>query len=254
MGLAANPVRWCEPLGEEEPDEREPLDPIEVMAVSRAMAAGQHRAERRVAVGPRVKGRKTVAREPNADELAELRRQDEQDAVAVLVLAFCGIRLGELAALRWRHIDFSGGQIRIERSFSPANGSEGPTKGKERRWTVLPDQVSQPLAKLGTRSHFTKDEDLVICNATGDHIDVSAFRRRFKRAVKAAGVDRHVRLHDLRHGATTDLRSVFTADHVQKLVGHRDARTAQRYAHARDQSDAAARWSAYLAEQIEEAS
>ena len=215
------------------------------------MAAGEHRSERRVAVGPRVKGRRTVTRQPKDEELAELRRQDEQDAVAVLVLAFCGLRLGELAALCWRHVDFAGGRVRIERSFSPANGEEGPTKGKERRWTVLPEQVAGPLARLGTRERFTRDADLVVCNAVGDHIDVSAFRRRFKRAVTTAGIERHVRLHDLRHGATTDLRSVFTADHVQKLVGHRDARTAQRYAHARDQTDAAARWSAYLAEQIE---
>jgi integrase len=59
-----------------------------------------------------------------------------------------------------------------------------------------------------------------------------------------------MRVHDLRHGPTTDLRSVFDADAVRKLVGHKDARTAQRYAHARDQTDAAARWTKYLDDMI----
>jgi integrase len=79
---------------------------------------------------------------------------------------------------------------------------------------------------------------------------MSAFRRRFKKALILAGIEREVRVHDMRHGATTDLRSVFDADAVRKLVGHKDARTAQRYSHARDQADAASKWSAYLAERI----
>ena len=165
------------------------------------------------------------------------RQEDEQDAVAVLLLAFCGLRSGELAALRWRHIDFTGSRIRVERSYSATVRVENGTKGKETRWTVLPHQVAEPLARIGQRDHHTADDDLVFCDEHGHYIDMSAYRRRFKRAVTAAGINRHVRVHDLRHGATTDMRSLFTADHVQKLVGHRDARTAQRYAHARSQAD-----------------
>ena len=107
-GLAANPVQRVEPLAEDEIPPREPLDPAEVVQVAQAMRAGLHRAECRHGVGPRRKGRNTAVRTPTRAETKAMRAQDEQDAAAVLVLAFCGLRAGELAALRWRHVDFAG--------------------------------------------------------------------------------------------------------------------------------------------------
>lgn len=251
IGLASNPVKWAEPLAEDEPEARDPLTPAEVVDVARAVRAGLHRSVPKVAVGPRQKGRATVVREPSPTERRIMREQDERDATAVLVLAFCGVRSGELAALRWKHVDFAASRIRIERSYSATVRVETGTKGRETRWTVLPEQVAQPLARMSQRAHRIGLDDLVFCDEQGSYVDMSAFRRRFKRAVAAAGITRHVRVHDLRHGATTDMRSVFTADHVQKLVGHKDARTAQRYAHARSQADEAERWTAFLAGQID---
>jgi integrase len=248
--LPSNPVRFAEPLREEDPPVRDPLEPHEVLAVADVLRQGAHRAQPRHAVGPRRKGRTTVAHAPTSDELVEMRRRDEQDAAAVLLLAFCGVRAGELAALRWKHVEFTSGRLRVERSFTATGGVETSTKGKENRTTVLPDQVAGPLARMSQRPRFTGDDDLVFCNTVGGYMDMSAFRRRFKRACKLAGIKRDTRVHDLRHGFTTESRQIFSADHVRAMAGHKDARTAQRYAHPRDQTDAANRMTRYLEERI----
>jgi integrase len=239
-GLLLNPVKHCEPLGEEPAPEREPLTPGEVMLVVGVLRAGGHRITR-------ARGGAT-SRKPEAQ--VERDRENEQDAAMVMLLAFCGLRVGEAAALRWRHVEFASSRLRIDRSWNSTNLVETPTKAGEARWTVVPDQVAAVLDGLSRRPYFTGRDDLVFCSAVGKHVDLRAFRRRFRAACEAAGIQRHMRVHDLRHGATTDLRSVFDADAVRKLVGHKDARTAQRYAHARDQSDAAARWTKYLDDMI----
>jgi integrase len=249
-GLAANPVRWAEPLREEELPVRDPLEPHEVLEVVEVLSGGLHRRERRHGVGPRRPKRATQVRIPSASEAATMAEEDLRDAAAVLVLGFCGLRLGEVAALRWRHIRFSEGRVRVERSFSA--GQETGTKGRETRWVPLPDQVATALAKLGQRGHDGGDDDLVMCGPAGHRLDGSALRRRYKRALEVAGLPPS-RLHDLRHGYTTEARQEFSADVVRAYAGHKDARTAQRYAHARSQTDAAQRMTRYIAERVEQA-
>jgi len=41
----------------------------------------------------------------------------EQDAAIFMTAAFTGLRRGELLALRWREVDFSGSVIRVRASY-----------------------------------------------------------------------------------------------------------------------------------------
>ena len=112
------------------------------------------------------------------------------------VAAFTGLRLGELLALRWGDVDWSGSALTVQ-----------PRDECGHRGT---DQVRPRLPGAARRSgngctrpplaagDFTSDDDLVFCNAIGRGIDGSALRRRFKRACAAAGL-RPLRWHDLRH-------------------------------------------------------
>jgi hypothetical protein len=52
------------------------------------------------------------------------------------------------------------------------------------------------------------------------------------------------------HSFVTAAREGFGADRVQQMAGHEDARTAQRYAHARSAADDAERLSVVLAAQM----
>jgi integrase len=152
----------------------------------------------------------------------------EQDAALYLTAAFTGLRMGELLALRWRDVDFSSSVIRVRASYYNGNLTT-PKSGKVRAVPLAPD-VAGALAQLGRREYWTADDDLVFVGVTGDYLDGSALRRRYKTALSAAGL-RSLRFHDLRH--TFGTRMIAKADirRVQEWMGHADIQTTMRYLH-----------------------
>src|ERR671916_630914 len=77
--------------------------------------------------------------------------ESEQDAAIFLTAAFTGLRQGELIALRWRDIDFTGSAIRVRNSYT--NGHlTSPKSGKVRSVPMAP-QVAEVLARLSQREH-----------------------------------------------------------------------------------------------------
>lgn len=57
------------------------------------------------------------------DEIADCRAEDEQDAALVIVAGFAGLRMGELLALRWRHINFQAQRVHVQRSYAAGQES-----------------------------------------------------------------------------------------------------------------------------------
>ena len=152
----------------------------------------------------------------------------EQDAALFLTAAFTGLRMGELLALRWRDVDFAGSAVRVRASYY-AGHLTTPKSGKLRAVPLAPD-VASVLAQLGRRVDWIGDDDLVFAGVGGDHLDGSALRRRYKDALKLAGL-RPLRFHDLRH--TFGTRMIAKADirRVQEWMGHADIQTTMRYLH-----------------------
>jgi integrase len=107
----------------------------------------------------------------------------EQDAAIYLTAAMTGLRRGELMALRWRDIDFTGQAIRVRANYSFGE-LVTPKSGKVRSVPMVPD-VAQALARLGQRERFTADDDPVFAGTVGGHLDASALRRRYVAAVRA---------------------------------------------------------------------
>ena len=153
---------------------------------------------------------------------------DEQDAAIFLTAAFTGLRMGELLALRWREVDFTGETVRVRASFSTGELTT-PKSGKVRAVPLAP-AVATALAALGQRQDWVGDDDLVFPGVTGDYLDGSALRRRYKKALAAAGL-RPLRFHDLRH--TFGTRMIAKADirRVQEWMGHANVQTTMRYLH-----------------------
>jgi integrase len=152
----------------------------------------------------------------------------EQDAATYLTAAFTGLRRGELLALRWCDVDFAGSLVRVRQSYS-AKALTVPKSGKVRSVPLAPE-VAGVLALLGQREHWTDDEDLVFVGKVGGYLDNSALRRRYVKALAAAGL-RPLRFHDLRH--TFGTRMIAKADivRVKEWMGHADVQTTMRYLH-----------------------
>ena len=152
--------------------------PEEIEAIARSLEAGFHR--------PAVLAR---------GELEHF--EDDRDSEAVRVAAYSGLRLGELLALRWRDVDWTGTALTISRSLS--SGVEGTTKTGHVRRVPMADQAAAALDRLSQRQDFVSPDDYVFCNALGRPLDGSALRRRYKQDVRDVAVLRPLRWHDLRH-------------------------------------------------------
>jgi integrase len=160
----------------------------------------------------------------------------EQDAAIFMVAAFTGLRRGELLALRWRDIDFTGSVVRVRASYA-AGALTTPKSGKVRSVPMAPD-VAGALARLSGREHWTSADDLVFAGEAGGYLDGSALRRRYAAALGRAGL-RPLRFHDLRH--TFGTRMIAKADirRVQEWMGHADVQTTMRYLHYAPRGDEA---------------
>ncbi len=161
--------------------------------------------------------------------LALVRAADsEQDGAMYLTAAFTGLRRGELIALRWRDVDFSGSVIRVRGSYAGA-ALTLPKSGKVRS-VPKASAVAHALARVARRGEFTGYDDLVFPGQAGGYLDGSALRRRYAGALRRAGL-RPLRFHDLRH--TFGTRVIAKADirRVQEWMGHADVQTTMRYLH-----------------------
>jgi integrase len=94
---------------------------------------------------------------------------------------------------------------------------------------LAPD-VASSLAQLSRREHWVGDDDLVFAGDTGSYLDGSALSRRYRAALKNAGL-RPLRFHDLRH--TFGTRMIAKADirRVQEWMGHSNVQTTMQYLH-----------------------
>jgi integrase len=161
----------------------------------------------------------------------------EQDAGLYVTAAYTGLRRSELRALRWRSLDFDGSLIHVERGYTNEGGDDLPKSYRVRSVPMTP-RVAAALACLGGREHFTTDEDLVFVNTVGRPVGDDKLHKRFKTAIRAAGL-RELRFHDLRHSFGTMAVRAFPITDVQTWMGHAHIETTRRYVHYAPQADAA---------------
>jgi integrase len=93
--------------------------------------------------------------------------------------------------------------------------------------------VAEALAHL--RNPAGCDEDLVFPGDRGVYLDGSALRRRYKAALRRAGL-RELRFHDLRHCFGSIAINALTILEVKGAMGHADIRTTMRYLHAKSRA------------------
>jgi integrase len=162
----------------------------------------------------------------------------------VLVGAYGGLRIGELAGLRRSRVDLLRGTVQVAEIVVEVRGvlHVGPPKTRASRRTVgLPRFVVEELAAL--LAGPGDPEALVFTAPQGGPLRLPAFRARVWRpAVVAAGLE-GLRIHDLRHTAVALWIAAGAGPKaVSARAGHSSVSfTLDRYGHLDPEADAALR-------------
>ena len=195
---------------------------------------------------PRKKVRQTDYLQPDQVQrlLEALETEPIELRTMITLFLVTGCRRGEIMALRWEKVDFSTGQMKIDRSLNYLSGRgvfEGTTKTENTRFVVLPKEMVDLLRKYRVwqaerrlkMGDQWQDTGYVFTRKNGaarNPEDVNSILNKF---CKRHGLP-HIHPHTFRHTAASILLSngidVLT---VSKMLGHADTSTTlDTYGHA----------------------
>jgi site-specific recombinase XerD len=139
---------------------------------------------------------------------------------ALLMLLYsAGLRVGELVRLTPPDLDLERGLVRIRGG-----------KGRKDRYTLLARRAVDAVGLY--RDAYPTDQWLFPGDRSGRHLTTRSVQRVVKNAAAAAGIEKKVTAHTLRHSFATHLLEGGTNLRViQELLGHKSARTTQIYTH-----------------------
>lgn len=195
-----------------------------VLALVLTLAVRDGRIPRNPAIGvplPRVI--RTEPRFLGRDQVEQLAEAAGPYSDVVRLLAYTGLRFGEMAALRVRRIDFLRRRITVAESATEVGGEVvfGTPKTHQRRTVPIPGPLLEPLAR---RCEGKSADDLVVTSPDGAVLRTTNFRHRFfTPAARAAGLP-DLTPHDLRHAAASLLvASGANVKAIQRMLGHASA-------------------------------
>ena len=151
----------------------------------------------------------------------------------VLVAVLTGLRIGELLALRWKHLDLFLGRIQVRETVS--EGKFGTPKTKSSRRDVpISDPVREALLVQRSRSRQTGPDDLIFTTLKQTPLNPKNLLRRQLRPACVALELPLVSWHSFRHTHATLLGEVGESlKTAQALLGHSDLETTLNvYTHA----------------------
>lgn len=177
----------------------------------------------------------------------------DETRLAVLLAAWCGLRRGEVLALRRRDVGPGGTEVYVRRGVTFIKSkpvfATPKTDAGVRDVTVPPHIVPAVVDHLDR--HVGRGKDALLFTGKADGVlDEWTLRRTFKTA--AESIDRpSLRFHDLRHqGAVMAARAGATTKELMTRLGHTTPQMSMRYQHAAAGRDAeiAARMSRMIEE------
>jgi integrase len=134
--------------------------------------------------------------------------------IPTLLAGLCGLRRGEIAALRWRHVDFDAGHVSIEQSAEQTRAGvryKPPKSGRARTVamgaTVTAElrahRLAQAEALLSLGARLT-DDSFVVAQADGSPLQPNTLTHNWVQDWAKTGLPR-IRFHDMRHTHATHL-------------------------------------------------
>lgn len=140
---------------------------------------------------------------------------------AILNLVYsAGLRVGEVVSLRVEDIDSERMLVRVKQG-----------KAKKDRYTLLSEAALKELRRY-SKKYRIEEGWLFPGGKKGSHLTERSVQRVFKRACRKAGIKKEVGIHSLRHSFATHLLERGTdLRYIQKLLGHKNLKTTERYTH-----------------------
>jgi len=167
----------------------------------------------------------------------------EHDDLVFLILAYTGIRVGELVALKWKDIDFKNNTISITKTYYNPNNNTveyqllPPKTRKSRRKIVVDEDVinalkehkkvqNKVIERLGNDYY---NQDFIFAKMErefGYPIVIKNVRDHMKRLLKIAGLNEDLTPHSLRHTHTSLLAEAgVSLEQIMDRLGHTDDQT-----------------------------
>ena len=148
-----------------------------------------------------------------SDALSKADAVNPASIAAIRFAAVTGLRIGEILAIQWAHVDFETGRLLL------------PKTKTGRRYHDLPSAALAILADLPRINAwpFTTGRDAPVMYRT--------VREHFATIAKAAGIE-GIRLHDLRRTVMTTAAAGVGTHVLRDLLGHKTTVMADRYVRA----------------------
>lgn len=175
----------------------------------------------------------------NSEQLAVICEKLENEVVRnVVFFAFhTGMRLGEIVNIKWKNVN-------LDTRIITVGDEEFSTKGRNQRYIPICDELYEVLAKIKTGNKketpsfilplikVEKSFQYVFCKSNGIRWTGDYVSKKFKDACKAAGIDKGIHFHSLRHSFASNLAqkgvNLYT---IKELLGHSSIVTTERYSH-----------------------
>ena len=139
---------------------------------------------------------------------------------AIRLLSLTGMRRDEIRDLRWEQVNWRQKVLRL------------PDSKTGKREIVASDDVMALLGKIGQAKGHPQ-RGLVVCSKNGKKLH--SLGATWRRVRLLAGLPDDTRIHDLRHSLASDaIMDGVPLEVVGKMLGHKNYRTTQRYAHIAD--------------------
>jgi len=187
---------------------------------------------------------------PTSEELAAILALDLDLRIrgCILLGAVCGLRLGEVQAIKMSNI--LGNTLKVNASWGKKEGYK-TTKNGRSRIIPLPDMVKNVLIELDKTNPHGTDHYLIYGLLPNAPLDRAAIGRAFKRALVQISLgekysaaakkekedamkiweERNVTFHSLRHYANAELRGSVPDATLRKLTGHLTEEMTDHYDH-----------------------
>lgn len=228
--IMANPLSLVRAPRSAPRDAVQPLSPAVVERIRRAMRTPSDREIGASPPGQRARRRYT-RRAPGTPQTRQ------RDALIVSILAYAGLRPGELRALPLE--GFRENTILVQRAANP-DGSSKPTKNRQHRTVRLLSALAQDVREYNFDIGRPPEKTFILLNDDRKPWDKNAWQMwradRWAPACRAVGLDPIPRPYDLRHS----FASLLLAEGKQpiwcaKQLGHTLAVFLSTYAHLIDE-------------------